>query len=299
MAIAGQPVQAAPVDSAQLLVEYQTIMACLSDRPLASVHEGLQLPPDMPLHAFAAFDDERLLRISRWKSMPGNTKEIIRCYVKVVLALTDLARVSKGMDVQRPPSVAKAKTAAAVAPQPALTLPPSTLERAGGTAPPRPAWRAEAPSLSSLMPRCGALPARCWTVVLSWTNAAHWTTDFLLLLAAWVPVLAIFIGLIILVCDPTLLFSLLWRAVAGIPRFVRSQLQESPPQPTVFQMQNSSSLAANYAPQMYFEPAPMSVPQFAHPSYALPTQDWTLLYMNFEMGALGTGYLLLRHFKLV
>jgi len=104
---------------------------------------------------------------------------------------------------------------------------------------------------------------------------------------------------IILVCDPTLLLSLLWRAVAGIPRFVRSQMQESPPQPTVFQMPNSSSLAASYAPQLYFEPTPMPVPQFAHPSYALPTQDWTLLYMNFELGALGSGYLLLRHLKLV
>ena len=89
-ASAGFGGQSGAVDSASLLVEYQTVMACLSDMSLGSVHEGLQMPPDMPLHSFAAFDQERLSRIARWRSTPGTSKEVIRCYVKVILALAEL-----------------------------------------------------------------------------------------------------------------------------------------------------------------------------------------------------------------
>ena len=82
--------QSGAVDSASFLVEYQTVMACLSDMSLGSVHEGLQMPPDMPLHSFAAFDQERLSRIARWRSTPRSSKEVSRCYVKVILALAEL-----------------------------------------------------------------------------------------------------------------------------------------------------------------------------------------------------------------
>ena len=287
--------EASGIDTAKLLVEYQTIMAMVSDMQLGSICEGLALPPSMPMHGFAAFNSERLARVSRWKAT-GSSKDIIRAYAKVVQSLAELSVASQHINIRRPQGIGKAKTAPVPCAEP--------LALSGPSEKPQPATHAvlsrfEVAPGARLGGKMLALPAKVWRVIQSWTSAAHWTTEFLLVVATWVPIVAIFVGVVILICDSSLLLSLLWRALAVIPLFVRSSLHGDGPAQGYSSGPRVARVHPEFAQQSYFEPPARPVPQFAHPGYAVPTPDNTLLYMNLELGALGSAYVLLGHYGLL
>ena len=52
------------------------------------------MTPQMPPHAFAGFDTDRLTRMARWRTAPGSTKDVIKCYAKVILSLSELHKAA-------------------------------------------------------------------------------------------------------------------------------------------------------------------------------------------------------------
>ena len=55
-------------DSSVRLLSYQTVMACVSDMDISQIYPQMQADPGSLMHSLAAWDPERHLRISKWRS---------------------------------------------------------------------------------------------------------------------------------------------------------------------------------------------------------------------------------------
>ena len=55
-------------------------MACVSDMDILHIYPQMQADSGSLMHLLAAWDPERLLRISKWRSGTDNSKEVVRNY---------------------------------------------------------------------------------------------------------------------------------------------------------------------------------------------------------------------------
>ena len=245
-------------------------MACLSDMSLGSMHEGLQMPPGMPLHSFAAFDQERLSRIARWRSTPGSSKEVIRCYVKVILALAELHGAAAPLQLSPCIAINSAKKTKLTGPPPSTaTLALPAKSRTQSTKPTERVPKFVGPSMPKSF---GPLPAQIWNVLGSWTAAMHLITQLMLVLATWIPIGLIVVGVVILICDPGLLLKLVWNSLQALPQFIRSNLADAAVRPPaiVHPQFEPSVPRLSAVPSMSFEPPSQPVPHFPTPATLNP-----------------------------
>ena len=265
--------------------------------------EGLQLEPSASLSALAGWDADRLARVSRWHTKPNTGKEVVKVFAKTIMALNELHKIGTSLNLSQGPSQhghrnSKTPNSVVSAPRPVASATlalPSICDAPVKIAPQKPlpspsATRklAQVPSYFIARPfGASSLPAEFWNVWRIWTGAIACLIQVLLTLAAWVPVVLIIVGLILLVSDSMLLLKLSWELLLLVPRCLRNSVAV----PTIHSLSQQTLQAGQPMMNALYEPAP----SFAHPSYAVePSQapSWwgPLVAVNVEVGGVGALY---------
>ena len=298
-------------DSSARLLSYQTVMACVSDMDISHIYPQMQADPGSLMHSLAAWDPERLLWISKWRSGKDNSKEVVRNYARAVLALADLHQSAQSLSL--PACSQSGQNSTRSAPRTSKTVAATVLEDTSSHALAPRKRPAPQRDVSLVAGPCGLGPAdvlswtarfkprfswapsaRVLSVLRNWAAVFHGALDLALLLLQWLPVVIMFAGIAILLTDPMLCGTLLWELLKLVPFAIRGKFAPSStpvpqfvPQPRL--IADSASFVANLV-----EPPPA----FSHPSFATePTPlspyeiiMWTLFA---ESGGAGAVFWLL------
>ena len=283
-------------------MEYQTVMACVSDMDLSQIYPQLHADPLTPLLTMATWEPERLQRMARWKQMRGEKKDLIRAYAKAILALSDLhdsavclqlpttaakpgghnstrvIRNSKIGSTSSDPASSHALApcrdnalSSAVARAPAVPPP--------GVEPPESTWFLRPPSDILRAP-----PTRVVHALRSWRLMLVSFANLGLEVLQWLPIIFLFLvgAVAVVLTDPALILTLLWHTLSLIPAAIRDRLAApaaQSPTPILPQHHYRQVTAVDATPP----------PAFAHPYYAEPTQVGPLGVAMSVLAAQGGG----------
>ena len=259
-------------------------MACISDMDISRIYPQLHAEPSTPMHSLAAWDPERLLRLSRWKPIRGNPKDVVRSYAKAILALSDLHEAATCLQLS-PPVVAKSSqnstrpirnskvlgnTANEPASSHALACRDKVLPQAVLSVVPQPGVSAAGPWF--LRPPCEVLlapPTRVLNAMRSWWLMLAYAAQASLVLLQWLPVVLFLVALAVLLTDPTLIFTIAWEFLSLIPAAIRQRLSGQAPYGVP--SSETTPLGAHHS-RLVTTANAIAPPAFAHPSMHSPAQ---------------------------
>ena len=246
----------------------------LAESDLSDLCPSLGVPPATPLATMALWDLERLKKSSRSKAELCSSKDIVRCFARVLIALRELAETSASQTPLKVPSFAEPSVPIQMQSnlvQPLPLVPTarvihSAVGKRSQKTPPNlvchdeffdciSSSRTWMSTMSSLSCRASAVPpflVRSWVSMLStWRTALTFAFYLLILVLTWLPIAVMGVGIVTVISDPFLALSFLWDFVQWPTRSLRSHMAS----PSMASTVASSSLmtvspTVIYMPQM-------------------------------------------------
>ena len=218
-------------DSASRLRYLEGLLAMVSDLDLSAVHAPSSDRAAQPLHSILSWDADRLKRVSRWRGSSEDTgKDVMRAYVRVILALEELGEAAQGLPFCASlPSAPNPKPQFAAVPQSA-PAPHAVVLKSAVRASSRRSLTPKAPVSSRCLFRwkppsaIQSLPSEMMVIIRSWASSlqvllwlARLALDIAVLICQWLPCILVLLVVLVLLADPVLFARGLWISIRGVP----------------------------------------------------------------------------------